>query len=183
MALDFRRLVNLLEAHYREVDASQRLDQSARVALTVQGWIDATPDAGHDLDLGLVLAYLVPVRERVLATATSRAAVDAYCVEHGWTESRTRLVFQGLAALPDQPKTPLEQLVADAETLSRLGILGFARALAAGGASGAELEDIMWGMNKLAGRRLYTPQGQRDAVALKRRLQELVSELDRALRP
>lgn len=183
MALDFRRLVHLLENHYREVDASQRLDQSARVALTVQGWIEASPEAGHDLELGLVLAYLVPVRERVLATPTSRTAVEAYCVEHGWTDSRTKQLFQSLATLPDQPKSPLEQLVADAETLSRLGILGFARALAAGGARGAELEDIMWGMNKVAGRRLYTPQGQRDAVPLKRRIQELVSELDRALRP
>jgi hypothetical protein len=88
--------------------------------------------------------------------------------------------MRGLERLPDKPQTIEEKIVADAETLTRFGVLGLVRsAMAAGGAppTGQTLTAIVDAIQKNLHRRVYTRAGSNQAMAARERLRDLATEL------
>ncbi|MEK7705717.1 MAG: hypothetical protein AAB426_12215 [Myxococcota bacterium] len=177
--MDLGRLQQLLAPFARTLDAAHRTDHAARVRERACGWIES--ESLHDAELALVqtLALLLPFRASLQQTAT-RAAVEAVFVEAGWSAIKIRELFRALERLPDAPKSLEEKLVADADTIDRLGLIGLVRAMASAGASGQELGEALASLRKVLARRLYTPYGHRDATAAREALRGLLREIESA---
>lgn len=167
---------------YQRQEPGQRADQAERLArLALELGQEEAEGQALDHDQVAVLAALLPVGPSVLEDVALRGAVEASLIEQGWTPMRTRLLFRSLEQLPDKPKSLEERLVADADSLTRLGLLGFARALSSTGATGAELAASLQQMRKALSRRLHCRAGQKRAGALRDELRALMRSLEACL--
>ncbi len=177
--LDIPPLRDLLSGLYSSNDAAERWDQALRITRIALKLAEADAGDTKDADLGMVagLALVYPVKQKVVPTTRVRASVEAYFVSQGWTAVRSRELMRGLERLPDKPQTVDEKLVADAESLTRLGVLGMVRASMSAGAGQHDLSSIADAANKNVHRRMFTRAGQIQAVAARDRLRDLAGEL------
>ena len=177
--LDVPQLRDLLISLYNANDASERWDQAVRVARAALSFVQADSAETKDADIQMVagLALVYGVRQKVVPTTRVRASVEAFFVSQGWTAVRSRELMRALERLPDKPTTLEEKLVADAETLTRLGVLGLVRSAMAAGSGEQTLSSIADVVQKNAHRRMFTRAGSNAAMAARERLKELGAEL------
>jgi hypothetical protein len=177
--LDVPRLRDLLAALYGANDASERWDQGLRITRVALSFVQADAAETKDADVQMVagLALVFPVRQKVVPTTRVRASVEAFFVSQGWTAVRSRELMRALERLPDKPQTIEEKIVADAETLTRLGVLGLVRSAMAAGAAQQTLTAIADTLQKNVHRRLFTRAGSNQAAAARDRLRDLAADL------
>lgn len=183
--LDTAQLRELVAPLYHNVDVVSRWDYGERLARDALRWIDAADGDARDADADMVaaLAHLYPVRTQIYPQLRTRTALEAFFVGQGWTTLRTRELMRGLEHLPDQPRSLEEKLVADAETLSRLGIYGFARAVALGPSAQQGLAQCVEALRKQLHRRLYTRLAQVESGPLRAELRDAIVALEKTLEP
>lgn len=181
--LDVPRLRDLLGPLFATNDAAERWDQALRITRLALSFIDPaaadTREADPSVVAGLALVY--PVRVKVVPTLRVRASVEAYFVSQGWTALRSRELMRGLERLPDKPQTVDEKIVADAENLTRLGVLGACRAAMAAGAAEQTLEQLAEQLNKNIHRRMFTRAGQTHGVTARDEVRDFATKLRKAL--
>lgn len=177
--LDIPQLRDLLISLYNANDASERWDQALRVTRIALSFVQADSPETKDADVQVVagLAMVYGVRQKVVPTTRVRASVEAYFVSQGWTAVRSRELMRALERLPDKPQTIEEKIVADAETITRLGVLGLARSAMAAGSAGQALSVIADAAQKNVHRRLFTRAGSNLAAVARDRLRDLAGEL------
>ncbi len=181
--LDVAQLRDLLITLYNGNDASERWDQALRVTRIALSFVQADSPETKDADIQMIagLALVYGVRQKVVPTTRVRASIEGYFVSQGWTAVRSRELMRGLERLPDKPQTIEEKIVSDAETMTRLGVIGFARSAMAAGASGQTLASIADVAQKNVHRRLFTRVGSNQAAAARDRLREIAAELRKAV--
>jgi hypothetical protein len=174
--MDFTRFKEKVAALYRGRDPATRLDQAERLVAKAQAFAATMSRSGTDVDLDMVeaLAWLILLRNTVLPQMATRTTLEACLVEQGWSTARARELFRSLERLPDHPQSIEEQLAADAETVSRLGLLGLLRQVAISAAGGAGLLDSLELAFKQLGRRIYTVPATAEATLLKDELRDLI---------
>ena len=174
--MDFRRLKDKLAPLYKSRDPAARFDQAERIAAKALFFAAQIVADGDSVDTALVeaLAYLITLRNSILPQMATRTSLEACLVEQGWTSPKARELFRSLERLPDYPKSREEQIVADAETVTRLGLVGLLRQVATGAAAGQSLTDSLEAAFKQLGRRIYTAQASAEAGPLKDELRELI---------
>jgi hypothetical protein len=178
--MDFTRLKQTLKKPYGELDPARRWDQAERIAATALAWADASEE-DVDRDLVEALAYLLTVRREVVPKLALRNAVETCFVEQGWTPLRIRALIRALERMPEKPETLEEKLVADADTLTCLGLLGLVRQVAMAAATGESLEALLARARRSLSRRTFTAVGHAQAVALRDELRDLLRTLEKAL--
>jgi hypothetical protein len=179
--MNWQRLETILATHYADRDAAHRAPYAVRLHAVALRLAAADGDTASELDRDRLraLSQVVPVREAFRSTA-GRATLEAWCTEAGWTPLATRTFLRAaLEQLPDKPQSLDEKYLADAESLLRLGMHGFAAELA--GCS--DLEKALAAMHKSLARRFHTRAGNVEAGKLREELRELHARLVRALEP
>ncbi len=177
--LDIPQLRDLLASLYGSNDASERWEQALRIARLALSFVEADSAETKDADIQMVagLALVFHVRHKVVPTTRVRASVEAFFVSQGWTAVRSRELMRALERLPDKAQTIEEKLVADAESITRMGVLGLVRSAMAAGAAQQTVSSIADAVQKNAHRRLFTRVGSNRAMAARERLKELGGEL------
>lgn len=180
--LDIPQLRDLLAGLYGANDASERWDQALRVARLALSFVTADSPETKDADIQMVagLALVYGVRQKVVPTTRLRASIEGFFVSQGWTAVRSRELMRALERLPDKPQTIEEKIVADAEGITRLGVLGLVRAAMAAGTAqpaGQTLTAIADALQKSVHRRMFTRAGSNQAMAARERLRDLATEL------
>src|SRR5436190_1453256 len=115
------RVPEIVLAYYAGNDPAHRQEFADRLAYRALQLADAESPGRVDLGLLELLARLLPARDTLHHTK-ARGAVEAALVELGWTDPQLRDLWRALERLPDKPTTLEERLVADADTLLRLGL-------------------------------------------------------------
>ncbi|MEM6730862.1 MAG: hypothetical protein AAF658_04865 [Myxococcota bacterium] len=174
--MDLFGLKELLAPFYARQSGELRADHPERVAAIATRWQKETEEP-LDGDLILAMSYLYSITDQVSTQHRVRVGIEAWFVEQGWGNAKIRGLMRAAERLPDEPKSFEEKLVADADTLCRLGLLGLTRALLRGGAEGRALEEILSVAQKDLYRRAYTAPGHTEIVPLKARLRDLLEEL------
>jgi hypothetical protein len=174
--MNFNGFKGKLQPLYKSRDPATRFDQAERIVAKARTFAAALAAEGDDVDTDLVevVAYLVPLRNTILPQMPTRTTLEACLVEQGWTTLKARELFRSLERLPDNPKSLEEQIVADAETVTRLGLLGLVRQVAMSAAAGQSLAEALEIAFKQLGRRLYTAPAAAEAGALKDQLRDLI---------
>ncbi|MEO1173463.1 MAG: hypothetical protein AAFX94_15625 [Myxococcota bacterium] len=174
--MDRYGLRDLVAPFYSKRGGDSRLDHAERVEAIVTRW---QKEQQEDLDEEVLIAtaYLYAISEDILPHHATRVGVEAWFVEQGWGNARIRGLMRSIERLPDSPKSMEEKLVADADTVCRLGLLGLSRAMIVGGQRGESLPEVLLRVQQDLYRRAYTAPGQREIVPLKSRLRDLAEEL------
>ena len=175
------RLRSALIVTYKAAPPPQRLDHAERLERLALRWLqeDAHPD-DFDAEAVSALCLMLPLRERLLAEFNLKSGAEAAFAESGWTAVRVREIMRSLERLPDKPKSSEEKWIADADTVLRLGLLGFARHASAAALAGENVGELGPRLRAALGRRLYTPQGHREAGPLREELRVLMERLEKA---
>ncbi|MEM6532842.1 MAG: hypothetical protein AAF654_09460 [Myxococcota bacterium] len=169
-------LRDLVAPFYSKRGGDCRFDHAERIEGIVTRWQKEGQDE-LDEDLLIATAYLYAISEDILPFHTTRVGIEAWFVEQGWGNARIRGLMRSMERLPDQPKSMEEKLVADADTVCRLGLIGLTRAMLVGGQRGESIAEVLARVQQDLYRRAYTAPGQREIVPLKSRLKDLAEEL------
>lgn len=180
--MDFGPLRQVLGPLYLALDPAHREEHAQYLDKTAHQLLARECEPGSaDSALVTALSYLLVARESVLRDVATRSSIEAFFVEAGWTAPRIRELFRALERLPDKPKSTEEKLVADAETLGRLGMRGFVRLLAMHAATGTSLPDVLGQLRQAPNRRVFTRSARKDAQPLRDELRELVKRWEQSL--
>jgi hypothetical protein len=83
--------------------------------------------------------------------------------------------------MQDKPTTVEEKLVVDADTLTRLGLLGLVRQVAMAAAAGESIEATLDNARRSLAGRTFTPAAHTEAAGLRDQLRDLLRELDQEI--
>jgi len=176
---------DILMPLYAANDPARQWDDAEQLARRSRRLAEAMAEEhGQQADAEVlqVLALVALIAAKIHRDMATRGRIESYLVQAGWPNLKIRELLRSAAQLLSAPTTLEEKLVADALTLSQLGIKGLARALVSAGAKGHGIVPCLADARKTLTRRLFTPAGQRAAApgraALRDLLERLEGELD-----
>ncbi len=181
--MDLKKLEAILSPVYNLRGPAESWEQVERIDRLAHRLCDQLGEGADEVDRDLLstLCYLVTLGAEVPRSLGLRGNLEAYLVQEGWTSLSVRQLVRALEKLPHQPDSLEEKLAVDAFTLTRSGMLGFARHIQRGTSANQSLFECRSEMQKALRERLYTKPAQVAAHQRRVDLRELIGKLQKAL--
>lgn len=181
--MDFKKLESILAPAFRSRGPAESWEQVERINRLALGFRTALGEEAVEVDSDLlnILSLLITLGAEVPRNLTLRGSIEAFLVQEGWTRLKVRQLMRALENLPHKPETIEEKLAADAFTMARAGMLGFARHIQRGATEGRSLGECMREMQKSLRERFYSRPAQVMANERRDELRQLIGKLQKAL--